>query len=362
MTAERKHRPRAESSRMPEALGQSEQFLAFQEQVSAVAGVDRPVLIVGERGTGKELAARRLHYLSERWERPLVTLNCAALSPNLIESELFGHERGAFTGAAARRRGRFEAADGGTLFLDEIANIPLEAQEKILRTVEYGVFERVGGTEPVRVDVRIVGATNCDLAALAEEGRFKRDLLDRLSFEVLFVPPLREREGDVLRLARHFAGRMAVELGRGEIPDFSPQAERALRDHAWPGNVRELKNTVERAVYRSDADTIETIDFDPFASPWSPPAPEPPAAEPSEPAESAPSPERPAPSAKGQSPSLEKPLKQAVRDLEVSMVRRALEESQHNQKEAARRLELTYHQFRHLYRKYQDELQANARD
>ena len=146
--------------RLPEALGRSEAFMDFQERLQRVAGVDRPVLIIGERGTGKELAAQRLHYLSARWDRPLVALNCAALAPPLVESELFGHEAGAFTGAAGRRRGRFEAADGGTLFLDEIAGIPLEVQEKILRVVEYGVFERVGGSESVSVDVRIVGATS----------------------------------------------------------------------------------------------------------------------------------------------------------------------------------------------------------
>jgi len=324
---------------MPEALGESEPFLDFMEQLSRVARVDRPVLIVGERGTGKELAARRLHYLSSRWNRPLLTLNCAALAPTLIESELFGYEAGAFTGAVARRIGRFEAADGGTLFLDEIANIPLEAQEKILRTVEYGVFERVGGTQSVAVDVRIVGATNADLAALARGGGFKRDLLDRLSFEVLFVPPLRERQGDVLLLARHFAARMAAELGRGEVPTFSPEAAEALIGYDWPGNVRELKNVVERAVYRSDSALITEIDFDPFRSPWAP-------AEPQQVPPSAP--------AAAPQPLPEKPLPDAVRELEVRMLRRALQRAKHNQKRAATLLGLTYGQFRHLYRKHRE--------
>src|SRR5215475_5228277 len=175
---------------MGEALGQSEAFLAFQERLSRVARVNRPVLCLGERGTGKELAVSKLHYLSPRWQGPLVALNCAALSPALIESELFGHEEGAFTGATRRRAGRFEAAHGGTLFLDEIAQIPLEVQEKILRVVEYGMFERVGSSQPIQTDVRIVGATNADLMALAAAGRFIRDLLDRLSFDVLFLPPL----------------------------------------------------------------------------------------------------------------------------------------------------------------------------
>src|SRR5215831_2783027 len=159
---------------MAEALGQSEAFLTFQERLSRVARVNRPVLLIGERGTGKELAVSKLHYLSQRWQGPLVALNCAALSPTLIEAELFGHEEGAFTGATRRRLGRFEAAHGGTLFLDEIAQSPLEVQEKILRVVEYGMFERVGSSQPIQTDVRIVGATNADLTALAAADHFKR--------------------------------------------------------------------------------------------------------------------------------------------------------------------------------------------
>jgi len=250
---------------MHEALGQSDAFLSFTEQLSRVARVNRPVLLIGERGSGKELAAAKLHYLSSRWESPLVALNCAALAPALIEAELFGHERGAFTGAMHERAGRFEAADGGTLLLDEIGLIPIEAQEKILRAVEYGSFERVGSSRPTSVDVRIIGATNADLPALARSGRFKEDLLDRLSFEVLHVPPLRERREDISLLARHFASRMAAELGMEEPPAFSRAAEAALLAHSWPGNVRELKNVVERAVYRADGGRVEEIVFDPFA-------------------------------------------------------------------------------------------------
>ena len=231
-----------------EALGQSEPFLDFQEKLSRVAPVNRPVLLLGERGTGKELAASRLHYLSKRWQGPLVTLNCSALSPTLIEAELFGYEKGAFTGAEKTRVGRFEAAHNGTLFLDEIGAIPMIAQEKILRVVEYGFFERVGSSAPTEVDVRIVCATNADLPAMADRGEFKRDLLDRLSFEVIFLPPLRHRGEDILLLANHFAARMAFELGHPETPFFSRQAETALQNHTWEGNVRELKNVVERAV------------------------------------------------------------------------------------------------------------------
>jgi psp operon transcriptional activator len=337
----------ARPEHVEEALGRSEEFLDFQERLSRVARVDRPVLIIGERGTGKELAARRLHYLSARWEQPLVALNCAALSPALIESELFGYEAGAFTGAVGRRAGRFESADGGTLFLDEIANIPVEVQEKILRVVEYGTFERVGSAANVQVDVRIIGATNADLAALATDGRFKRDLLDRLSFEVLFLPPLRERRGDIMLLANHFAARMAHELGWPGVPEFSEDASAALETHTWPGNVRELKNVVERAVYRSDSEVIRQIQFDPFTSPFAPPAP----AGPTPYSRAEPSPAAPARAEAGLPPE-EVALPDAVRDLEVRMLRRALEQSRHNQRRAAERLGLTYHQFRGLYRKH----------
>jgi psp operon transcriptional activator len=335
--------PDMRAARLSEALGQSEAFLAFQERLSRVARVDRPVLIIGERGTGKELAARRLHYLSARWEQPLAALNCAALAPTLIESELFGYEAGAFTGAVQRRAGRFEAADGGTLFLDEIATIPVEVQEKILRVVEYGTFERVGSAQRVEVDVRIVGATNTDLAAMAQQGRFKRDLLDRLSFEVLFLPPLREREGDVQLLANHFAARMGFELGQQEVPEFSEEAMAALESYRWPGNVRELKNVVERAVYRSDSPRIARIEFDPFQSPFGPATA---AAEEEQGDVEAPAPlpfELP-----------EKPFAEVIREVEVRLVRRALQRSRYNQKRAAGILGLSYDQFRRLYRKHRD--------
>ena len=251
-----------------EAFGESEVFLEFQRLLARAAKVDRSVLIIGERGSGKELAAGRLHHLSGRWNAPFVTLNCAALPPGLIESELFGHESGAFTGAAGERKGRFEEAHGGSLFLDEIGLIPIEVQEKILRAVEYGTFQRVGSSRTVEVDVRIIGAANQDLPSLCEQGVFKRDLLDRLSFEVLFIPPLRVRGDDVLMLAEQFAGRMARELGRTEMPFFSEEARRIISGHSWPGNIRELKNTVERAVYRGDGPVVDTLILDPFRNPW----------------------------------------------------------------------------------------------
>ncbi|MBN2310634.1 MAG: phage shock protein operon transcriptional activator [Candidatus Hydrogenedentes bacterium] len=341
-----------------EALGQSEAFLAFQEQLSRAARVDRPVLIIGERGTGKELAASRIHYLSGRWQEPFVALNCSALAPSLIESELFGHEEGAFTGAVRRRTGRFEAAHEGTLFLDEIGTIPVEGQEKILRVVEYGMFERVGSSEAIRVDVRIVGATNSDLRHLAAAGRFKEDLLDRLSFEVLFLPPLRERREDIMVLARHFASRMAFELGWKNVVQFTDQAIDVLEDYAWPGNVRELKNVVERAVYRSDDNIIEhtEIIFDPFQSPYAP-LPESGAGEAQAGQEAPPA----AASAPGPAPSptdalAGKTFEAAVREVEIGLLRDALIRTRFNQRKAAESLGLTYHQFRGLFRKYGEEL------
>ncbi|WP_461209185.1 phage shock protein operon transcriptional activator [Desulfocurvus sp. DL9XJH121] len=335
--------PNDESASSMEFLGQSDAFLEFMERLSAVAAVDRPVLLVGERGTGKELAAGRLHYLSPRWQGPLAALNCSALAPSLLESELFGHEAGAFTGAGARRAGRFETADGGTLFLDEIATMPPTAQEKILRVVEYGEFERVGGARPVRVDVRVVGATNADLPALAEAGRFKRDLLDRLSFEVLTLPPLRCRSGDAELLARHFAARMAVELGQDEAPRLSGEVVRTLTEHPWPGNVRELKNAVERSMYRAPGAVLRELVLDPFDSPWRPRE--------SEARRDAVKPQAPA------RPGAGRPvhLKDAVLLLERDMLRNALTAARHNQKKAAGILGLTYHQFRGLYRKHQGE-------
>ena len=328
-----------------DALGESEAFVDFQERISRVAKVDRPVLIVGERGTGKELAVSRLHFLSLRWQGPLVALNCAALSPSVLESELFGHEAGAFTGATKRRLGRFEAADNGTLFLDEIGLIPVTIQEKILRVVEYNQFERVGGSKPVRVDVRIIGATNADLPQLAKEGKFKRDLLDRLSFEVLFLPPLRHRREDIELLARHFAARMSHELGWREIPDFSNGALDALLDYSWPGNIRELKNVVERAVYASQGGVVESVNFDPFDSPYGDMA---------GPASTTTASGGKAASEKSDFSIGDQPLDEMIRQLETEALKQSLETAKFHQGEAAKLLGLSYHQFRGLYRKYKD--------
>jgi psp operon transcriptional activator len=256
--------------RVQNFIGSSLAFMDAVERASRAAPLNRPVLVIGERGTGKELIAERLHHLSSRWAGPLVTMNCAALPENLIEAELFGHEAGAFTGAAKTRKGRFEEADGGTLFLDELATLSSPAQDRLLRAVEYGEITRIGASKPVKVDVRIVAATNEHLPKLVDEGRFRADLLDRLSFEVVTLPPLRLRAGDVPLLAEHFGRRMASELEWGGWPGFSAEAKLALERHPWPGNVRELRNVVERAVYRWDdpEKPIAAIQFDPFSSPW----------------------------------------------------------------------------------------------
>ncbi|EHH9729952.1 phage shock protein operon transcriptional activator, partial [Salmonella enterica] len=257
-------------------LGEANRFLEVLEQVSRLAPLDKPVLIIGERGTGKELIANRLHYLSSRWQGPLISLNCAALNENLLDSELFGHEAGAFTGAQKRHPGRFERADGGTLFLDELATAPMLVQEKLLRVIEYGELERVGGSQPLQVNVRLVCATNADLPAMVKEGTFRADLLDRLAFDVVQLPPLRERQSDIMLMAEHFAIQMCRELRLPLFPGFTDRAKETLLHYAWPGNVRELKNVVERSVYRhgSSEHPLDEIVIDPFQRhPAEPPTP-----------------------------------------------------------------------------------------
>ena len=211
-------------------IGEAPAFLAMLEHVSRAAKLSKPVLVIGERGTGKELIASRLHYLSPRWEQPMIKVNCAALTETLLETELFGHQAGAFTGATRTHIGRFEQANGGTLVLDELGTIPPRMQEKILRVIEYGEFQRVGGSDTISTDVRIVGATNEHLPRLAELGRFRADLLDRLAFDVIHVPPLRARPEDIDTLAYHFAVNVTSELKRPFFPGFTTDAQgRAAR-------------------------------------------------------------------------------------------------------------------------------------
>lgn len=247
-------------------LGEANSFIEVLEQVSHLAPLDKPVLVIGERGTGKELIANRLHYLSTRWQGPFISLNCAALNENLLDSELFGHEAGAFTGAQKRHPGRFERADGGTLFLDELATAPMLVQEKLLRVIEYGELERVGGSQPLQVNVRLVCATNADLPRMVNEGTFRADLLDRLAFDVVQLPPLRERQSDIMLMAEHFAIQMCREIGLPLFPGFSAEARETLLHYRWPGNIRELKNVVERSVYRHGTSDypLDEIIIDPF--------------------------------------------------------------------------------------------------
>ncbi|HGM5489477.1 TPA: phage shock protein operon transcriptional activator [Serratia fonticola] len=315
-------------------LGEANAFVEVLEQVSQLAKLNKPVLVIGERGTGKELIAHRLHYLSNRWQGPFISLNCAALNENLLDSELFGHEAGAFTGAQKRHLGRFERADGGTLFLDELATAPMLVQEKLLRVIEYGHLERVGGSQPLRVDVRLVCATNDDLPALAAAGKFRADLLDRLAFDVVQLPPLRQRQQDIMLLAEHFAIQMCRELSLALFPGFSEHARATLLGYSWPGNVRELKNVVERSVYRhgSSQDELDEIIINPFAKR-------------SEPLEEAAVPA-------GDLPTLPLDFKSWQHQQERTLLEMALKQGRFNQRKAAELLGLTYHQLRGMLKKH----------
>ncbi len=334
------------TTQTPQLIGEAPSWLAAQEHVSRLAPLDRPALIIGERGTGKELIGERMHFLSRRWEGPFIKVNCAALSEELLDSELFGHERGAFTGATERRIGRFELANGGTLFLDEIAIASMRVQEKLLRVVEYGEFQRLGGEKVLTTDVRIVAATNVDLPARAAAGQFRADLLDRLAFDVVTLPPLRARPGDISLLADFFARRMARELAE-DFPGFAPSAIAAMEAHAWPGNVRELRNFAQRITYRAiAAASRDPIRFDPgaldpFASPYRP-------------ADSAlialSSPSEPSPVHPEPAPDL--PFEDQVRLFETGLIDDALSASSGHQGKAAKQLGLTYHQFRGLLKKH----------
>jgi psp operon transcriptional activator len=282
-------------------------------------------------------------------------MNCAALPENLIEAELFGHEAGSFTGAAKTRHGRFEEADGGTLFLDELATLSSPAQDRLLRAVEYGEITRIGASKPVKVDVRIVAATNEHLPALVEQGKFRADLLDRLSFEVVTLPPLRMRSGDVPLLAEHFGRRMAAELEWPGWPGFSNDAMRELQAFGWPGNVRELRNVVERAVYRHDDPErpVAAIQFDPFASPWAlthaergaPPAPT-----------ASPNPAtagmEEAPGTPPAPPSGVADFRGAVTAYERALLEDALARNRYNQRATAAALSLSYDQLRHALKRH----------
>jgi DNA-binding NtrC family response regulator len=302
-----------------EGVARSRSMLALLEEARKAASVTRPVLITGERGTGKELIARFVHAASDRAAGPFVAINCAAFTDELLNAEIYGHEKGAFTGAAEARRGRLEQADGGSLFMDEIGNMSLAFQKRILRVIVYQEFERIGGTETVTVDVRVISATNADLAELMEERLFRQDLYDRLTFAVLKVPPLRHREEDIPHLMVHF-----VEALHREMPDlvrrtFQKETVEAMMDYYWPGNVRELRNIVERLYLYGSEETVR-----PGALP---------------------------PEIRG-TPVAGGSFKERVEEFKRSLVIEALDDSGGNQREAARALGMTYDQFRHYYRKY----------
>ncbi len=299
-------------------IGQSPQMREVLERVARVAAIPRPVLIVGERGTGKELVARAIHEQAGPGDRPFVAVNCAAFPEGLLESELFGHERGAFTGAERQVPGRFEQARGGTLFLDEIGRMPVPFQQKILRTVEYQTFTRIGGTHEIRSTARVLAASNSDLAEGVRQGWFLPDLYDRLAFEVVRVPPLRERQGDVELLARHFLTAFLREVPSLGEKTWAADALAALDHYLFPGNVRELKTIVERAAYRDTTREINLEDLDLS------------------------SPEQPGGGT----------FRERVQGFERQLVRDALTASQGNQAEAARRLGLAYHRFRYYAQKY----------
>ncbi|WKX25237.1 sigma 54-interacting transcriptional regulator [Tatumella ptyseos] len=313
-------------------LGESENFLNMLDHVSALAPLNKPVIIQGERGSGKELVAQRLHFLSTRWQENFITLNCAALNENLLDSELFGHETGAFTGAQKRHQGRFERAHQGTLFLDEIGNAPLAVQEKLLRAIEYGEIERIGGTASLSVDVRVICASHEDLPAHVKAGKFRADLLDRLAFDVIYVPPLRERQADILPLANHFAMQMCRELNRSYFAGFTDFAEQQLLSAAWPGNVRELKNVIERSIYRSTKvdEPLSEVILSPFHNSTTDPI---------------------LPRVDSIRPSLPLDLREWQYQQEADLVKASLRQFP-QQTLAAKALGLTYHQFRALLKKH----------
>jgi DNA-binding NtrC family response regulator len=299
----------AQSKAMKSVLAKAEKF----------ARVPRPLLIRGERGTGKELMAKFIHESSSRDNEKFVTINCAAFTEKLIASEMFGHEKGAFTGANETRIGRMEQADGGTLFMDEIGIMPMNFQEQILRTVEYQTFERVGSSKSIKVDVRLISATNANLEELMEEKLFRRDLYDRLTFAEIELPALRQRKDDIPALIVHF-----IKLLHEEMPSLQPRKFRAntievMMDYYWPGNIRELKNIVERLYLFGDTAFIEEHELPAIIS---------------------------------GADSFGLSFDDRVDNFKRKLILKAYEDSAGNQSEAARLLQMTYSQFRHFYQKY----------
>ncbi len=315
---------RTELGQRYKVVSSSPKIQAILEQVEQVASIPRPVLICGERGTGKELIAAALHYGGDRSERPFVKMNCAALSDTLLESELFGHEKGAFTGATDTRRGRFENADGGTLFLDEIGNTSVDFQKNVLRVIEYQEFERTGGNRTLHVNVRVVAATNANLEEEIAAGRFRADLYDRLRFSVINLPSLRERLEDVRPLCTYFTRQICDEVPSIVRREFSADALAALESYAWPGNVRELKFAVERALCVASGSLVECADLPPELL--------------------------------NEGGGIQHPeignFDEQMAQVEAGLLRRALDGAGGSQKAAAALLQLSYDRFRHLLRKH----------
>ncbi len=314
---------RDEFGKRYQIIGSSPKLQQILQRAQTVAPIPRPALITGELGTGKELVAAAIHYGSDRKDRPFVKVNCAAIADQLLESELFGHEKGAYTGATEARTGKFEAASGGTLFLDEIGNTTPEFQQNVLRAIEYSEIQRVGSATPIFVDVRVIAATNTDLETEIAEGRFRQDLYDRLRFEVLHMPPLRERREDIPALAGYFVAQIVEEVPGLQKRDFSDAATERLMTYSWPGNVRELKFAAERAACVARGTEIEPGDLPPEVSQQA-----------------------------SQSSELNDGFESQVQSYELSLLRRILDKVSWNQREAAKQLKLSYDQFRHLYRKY----------
>ena len=313
---------RSELGQRYRIITNSPKIISLLEQAEKIASIPRPVLIQGERGTGKELIAAALHYGGSRRDRPFVKLNCAALSDTLLESELFGHEKGAFTGASEQRRGRFENADGGTLFLDEVGNTSVEFQKNVLRVLEYQEFERIGGHQTIKVDVRVVAATNADLGREIERGNFRADLYDRLRFSVIQLPSLRERREDIAPLAAYFAEQICTEVPSIKLRAFGEDSLQAMEAYSWPGNVRELKYAVERALCVAAGERIGLEDLPPEV----------------------------------QEGKISTPAKadfdEQIRVWECGLLKRALEQCGNSQKDASKSLGLSYDRFRHLLRKH----------
>jgi DNA-binding NtrC family response regulator len=297
----------------------SKSFLQVLEQAAAFAKIPRPVLIRGERGTGKELVAQFIHSQSDRNNKSFVSINCAAFNDELLNAEIYGHEKGAFTGAHQTRIGRLEQADGGTLFMDEIGNMSLPFQDKILRVIEYQEFERVRGTKKINVDVRIISATNANLEELMSENLFRRDLYDRLTFAELTIPPLRHRKDEIPHLIVHFVHNLHEEIPNLPQRTFEKVTVEAMMDYYWPGNIRELKNIVERVYVYGSSSIIKPTDL---------------------------------PQAISGTVVAGDSFHEQVENFKKQLIMNKLADCNNNQRESARQLKMTYDQFRHFYKKY----------